>query len=44
VLEEWESHEAFHKMADANGDEFNKRAGAEGKEWIDRVWATASIG
>jgi len=41
VLEEWESHEAFHKMADALGPEFNRRAGTEGLEWIDRSWAQA---
>jgi len=41
VIEEWESHEAFHKGADALGDEFNKRAGTEGLEWQDRSWVPA---
>lgn len=44
VLEEWESHEAFHRVADQYGDEFNRRAGTEGLEWVDRVWTPASIG
>ena len=38
VLEEWESHEAFHKAADELGEEFNRRAGTEGLEWEDRSW------
>jgi len=41
VLEEWESHDAFHKMADALGDEFNRRAGTEGLDWVDRSWSPA---
>ena len=42
VLEEWESHDAFHKVADAFGDEFNRRAGTEGLEWQDRSWVPAT--
>ncbi len=43
VVEEWESHDAFHKVADKIGDEFNKRAGTAGLEWQDEVWAASGV-
>ncbi len=43
ILQEWESHQAFHQMADTYGEEFNRRAGTEGLDWTDRVWAPASV-
>ena len=44
ILDEWESHEAFHKYADEVGEEFNKRAGTEGVEWQDSSWVLADTG
>ena len=41
LIEEWESHEAFHKSSDEMGDEFNRRAGTEGLEWVDHSWVSA---
>ncbi len=38
VIEEWDSHDAFHKATDLYGDEFNRRAGTAGNSWQDRVW------
>jgi len=34
---EWESHEAFNKSGDENGDEFNSLVEPAG-EWEDVVW------
>ena len=34
---EWESHEAFNKSGDENGDEFNSLVQPAG-EWEDVVW------
>lgn len=39
VLEEWESHDAWHKFAEEFGAEFNSRAGTEGADWQDTIWA-----
>jgi quinol monooxygenase YgiN len=39
VLQEWDSHEAFHAASDKYGDEFNRRAGTEGLDWRTGVWA-----
>jgi heme-degrading monooxygenase HmoA len=41
VVEEWDSHDSFHAASDAVGDEFNKRAGTEGLDWITGVWVGA---
>ena len=38
VVEEWESHGAWHEFADEVGAEFNLRAGTEGAEWQDTIW------
>ena len=38
VVEEWESHDAWHEFADRVGDEFNSRAGTEGADWQDTIW------
>lgn len=39
VLQEWDSHDAFHASSDEMGDEFNRRAGTEGLEWETHIWA-----
>jgi quinol monooxygenase YgiN len=39
VLQEWDSHDAFHTSSEEVGDEFNRRAGTEGLEWETRIWA-----
>jgi hypothetical protein len=41
VIEEWDSHEAFHKVTDQVGDEFNRRAGTEGMHWETGTWELA---
>ena len=38
VVEEWESHDAWHEFADQVGPEFNSRAGTVGAEWRDTMW------
>jgi hypothetical protein len=38
VIDEWESHAAFHAFADRVGPEFNQRAGTTGLPWQDEVW------
>jgi quinol monooxygenase YgiN len=38
ILEEWDSHDAFHALSEKYGDEFNKRAGTEGLDWVSGVW------
>ncbi|MEK7214183.1 MAG: antibiotic biosynthesis monooxygenase [Chloroflexota bacterium] len=43
VEQEWESHQAFHAVADRFGAEFNRRAGTAELNWVDRVWKPASI-
>jgi hypothetical protein len=40
VLQEWDSHDAFHESSEEVGDEFNRRAGTEGLEWETHIWAT----
>ena len=42
--QEWESHEAFHKVGDEVGPEFVARAGAESLDWQDQVWVLAHEG
>ncbi len=39
LLQEWDSHDAFHASSDKYGDEFNRRAGTEGLDWRTGVWA-----
>ena len=39
VVEEWESHDAWHEFAEQVGAEFNSRAGTEGADWQDTIWA-----
>jgi len=41
ILDEWESHDDFHRDADAVGEEFNRRAGTEGLDWQDNSWTPA---
>ncbi len=41
LLQEWDSHEDFNSFGEKIGDEFNRRAGTEGVEWIDAVWAAS---
>lgn len=41
VLQEWDSHDDFHKASDEIGPEFQKRAKTEGLEWITFVWKLA---
>jgi quinol monooxygenase YgiN len=38
VLEEWDSHDAFHRATDEVGDEFNAKAGTEGLDWVTEIW------
>ena len=38
ILDEWESHDDFHRYAEAVGEEFNRRAGTDNLEWRDRSW------
>lgn len=38
VVQEWDSHDAFHAASDELGDEFNRRAGTEGLDWITGTW------
>jgi hypothetical protein len=38
VVQEWDSHDAFHKSSDKYGDEFNQRAGTQGLDWRTGVW------
>lgn len=38
VLEEWETHDAWHEFADKVGEEFNDRAGTAGLDWQDAIW------
>jgi heme-degrading monooxygenase HmoA len=38
VVEEWDSHDAWHKFAERVGEEFNKRSGGEELDWQDNVW------
>ncbi len=40
VMQEWDSHDAFHAGSDKVGDEFNRRAGTEGLDWRTGVWTT----
>ena len=40
LIEEWDDHDSFHKSSDEVGDEFNKRAGTEGLDWVTNVWTT----
>jgi hypothetical protein len=39
VLQEWDSHDAFHANSEKFGDEFNRRAGTEGLDWRTGVWS-----
>ena len=41
VVERWGSHDELHRYQDRVGEEFNRRAGTEGLEWKDAVWALA---
>jgi quinol monooxygenase YgiN len=41
VLDEWQSHEAFHAFAQQVGAEFNQRAGTTGLAWQEQVWLAA---
>lgn len=38
VIEEWDSHDAFHAATDEVGDAFNARAGTEGLDWVTGIW------
>lgn len=38
MLQEWDSHDAFHTSSEQVGDEFNRRAGTEGMDWRTGVW------
>ena len=39
VVQEWDSHDAFHSASDKYGDEFNTRAGTEGLDWRTGIWS-----
>ena len=43
VVEEWESHDAWHQYAGRVGDEFNRRAGTEGANWQDTIWMQSDV-
>jgi hypothetical protein len=38
MLQEWDSHDAFHASSEQVGDEFNRRAGTDGMDWRTGVW------
>ena len=38
VVEEWDSHEVMHAYQEKVGEEFNRRAGTEDKEWTTGTW------
>ena len=38
VVEEWESHDAWHDYANKVGEEFQSRAGTAGLDWDDTIW------
>jgi heme-degrading monooxygenase HmoA len=38
VVQEWDSHDAFHGASERYGDEFNRRAGTESLDWRTGVW------
>ncbi len=38
VVEEWESHDAWHDYANKFGEEFQSRAGTAGLDWDDTIW------
>jgi quinol monooxygenase YgiN len=42
-LDEWESHDAFHASSEEVGEEFNRRAGTEGLDWVTSVWAPSDF-
>ena len=39
LMQEWDSHDAFHASSEKYGDEFNRRAGTEGLDWRTGVWS-----
>jgi heme-degrading monooxygenase HmoA len=39
MVQEWDSHDAFHASSEKVGDEFNQRAGTEGLDWRTGVWS-----
>lgn len=41
VVQQWDSHDAFHTASDRLGDEFNSRAGTEGLDWVTGVWSAS---
>ncbi|HXH20860.1 MAG TPA: hypothetical protein VNN10_02445 [Dehalococcoidia bacterium] len=41
LVQEWDSHDAFHASSEKLGDEFNRRAGTEGLDWRTGVWTAA---
>ena len=43
VVEEWDSHDAWHEYADRVGEEFNSRSGAAGLDWQDQVWVSSDV-
>jgi quinol monooxygenase YgiN len=38
MMADWESHEAMHAASEKYGDDFNKEAGTDGREWETRIW------
>jgi len=39
MVQEWDSHDAFHATSEKLGDELNRRAGTEGLDWRTGVWS-----
>ena len=33
IIQEWDSHDAFHAASERNGDAFNQMAGTKGLDW-----------
>ena len=44
IVEEWESHDAWHEFGDEVGPEFTERSGTTGVEMDDTVWNEAWSG
>jgi quinol monooxygenase YgiN len=37
IVEEWDSHDDFHKSSEEHGEEFQKKAKTEGLDWVTYV-------
>ena len=44
IVEEWESHDAWHEFGEEVGPEFTQKSGTAGVEMDDTVWKEAWTG